>query len=292
VKDWGEEAQTLEKQAKEDCGISLYVITPHLEGVYSIAEMTEDAITRRPERTVVCILSEYHGKSFEKAAQRSLDAVVDLLKKHSCHIVPNLQQCAGLLNHLAENPPDEVYMIKNKWLSLKKLFGPTGEYVFSHEERCGGNIVAILPYQKAADGSRQVMAREEFTPPWSITDLQLSCITGGVDAGEAALVAALRELYEETGITAPAEALVSLGTVRGSKSSDSVYHLFTVDVTPYLAEAKVVEGEDDNEKRAHNVWVHPSLDGLDGRDPILYTMLHRLEHRTEKPKGLLDNFHW
>lgn len=294
VKDWNTEAQSKEKQEKNDAGISLYVLTPAMKGSFSVAEIVEDSITRRNGRTVLCILDKYDGSSFAPDVKRSLDAVTDMARGYGCHIVEDLPQAAGLVNSLAEKVPSEVYLLKNKWLSLKKKYGPTGEYIFSHEDRCQGHIVAVLPTRQVP-GGYQVLARQEFTPPWSISALNLSCITGGVDPAEISTpqVSALRELREETGITVPERALVSLGTVRGTKSTDTVYHLYTADVTDYLATAVDVEGEDDNEKRAYNEWMDPSAIGTKGQDPILYTLLFRKSSLVGNPThSIYEDFSW
>jgi 8-oxo-dGTP pyrophosphatase MutT (NUDIX family) len=291
VKDWNAEAQTLEKQAKEDCGLSLYVITPFMEGSFSIAEMVEDSITRRNGRTVVCLLDNWQGKTFEPHVAKSLAAVLDMIGKYGCHIVNDLQQCAGILNSLATQVPEEAYLLKNKWLSLKKLFGPTGEYVISHEERCKGHIVAVLPYVPDSVGQESyVIARQEFTPPWSQSELKLSSITGGVDEGEEPVVAAARELFEETGMKAPVELFHDLGTVHGAKSSDSVYHLFTVDVSPFLKDFKEVTGEDANEQRAHNVTLVPQSENPTIADTILHSLLYRWERKSDMAS--VSKFQW
>lgn len=292
VKDWNEEAQNREKQEKQDCGLSLYVLTPYMAGVFSIAEMVEDSITRRAGCTVVCVLDSYKGQSFEKKQKSSLDATLELLKGHGCHVVQDLQQCAGIINSLAENPPSDVYLLKNKWLSLKKMWGPTGEYVYSHEERCEGHIVAILPWRRVSDRSMELFyVRDEFTPPWSANELQRSCFTGGVDEGEGFAVAAARELFEETGYQVDLSGMISLGTIRGAKSSDTIYHLFCVDLTG-LEPVKVVKGEDANEARAKNVWVSTSNLGQ-VQDPILYSLQARWELTIHRPTdNFLGMFKW
>jgi len=61
VDDWNEEAQKAEIKKRENCDFCLYVITPEMEGVYSIAEVIDDS-NKRPERTIFCYLPETKNK--------------------------------------------------------------------------------------------------------------------------------------------------------------------------------------------------------------------------------------
>lgn len=294
VKDWNEEAQAAEKQEKNDCGVSLFVITPSAMGSFSIAEMTEDAISRRIDRTVVCFLNTYQGQSVTPGVARSNTAIVDMLRSHGCHVAEDLQQVAHMVNSLAgQGAPKDVYLCRNKWVSLKRMIGPTGEYTYTHEDRCGGRIVSVLPFRHT-NGGTLILAREEFTPPWGVEQLHLSSITGGVDsASEDPSVAAARELSEEAGYTVPSSGLISAGTVRGAKSSDTVYHLFLADVTSMpLVDQSPERGEDDNERRARNVWVPAGI--MDAADPMLLVLARKLDgylqgHPVTIPSG---GFQW
>lgn len=51
VSNWTEESRKIENEYKENCDICLYVITPFMNGVYSIAEVVDDS-NKRPEKTV------------------------------------------------------------------------------------------------------------------------------------------------------------------------------------------------------------------------------------------------
>lgn len=119
----------------------------------------------------------------------------------------------------------------NPWLSLKvirePLHGVSG-YVFSHESSCGGRKVALLPFRNIGT-SREYLVRREITPCWS-RDPQLSAITGGWEGG-GINDDAVRELAEEAGYEVTHADLILLGVSRASKSADTIYHLFAVDVT-------------------------------------------------------------
>lgn len=281
VKDWDEKAKAKEDLAKEACELSIYTLTPSLEGLYSLVELMEDATTRRVGRTAVCILDK---DKFSKEIQGSLDAVMDTVSKYA-PVYFELEACAHFINNLAVEGDSDVYLYKNPWLSLKQLNGPTGPYIYSHEERCDGHIVAVLPHK----GRSEFLARDEFTPPWSIKKNFMSSITGGVDKGESPEAAALRELKEETGYEVSPNDLIPLGTTFGTKSSDTVYHLYGVDVEGLTPGEIDTEG-DANESRATNVWVDSVKIGA-ARDPILYALFYKVT-QAKNDLGFFGDIKW
>lgn len=168
----------------------------------------------------------------------------------------------------------------NPWVELRELVLPekgVDGYVYLHEKRCGGDIVALLPYKTDPEGNLvEVMVSTEVTPCWSM-DEAMSAITGGVekkDGKQDIVGTAVMELREEGGLKAPAEALRKLGTCRGTKSSDTVYHLFAVDAS----EAEEVEAEGDGsylESLAKCIWIKPS-EVRNAEDPLLPMLFMRL----------------
>lgn len=55
VEDWTEECMKEEIRQREECDFCLYVITPRMTGVYSIAEVVDDS-NKRPLKTIFCVL--------------------------------------------------------------------------------------------------------------------------------------------------------------------------------------------------------------------------------------------
>ena len=51
VDDWTPDCMAEEIKQREKCDFVLYVITPEMTGVYSIAEVTDDS-NKRPEKTI------------------------------------------------------------------------------------------------------------------------------------------------------------------------------------------------------------------------------------------------
>jgi hypothetical protein len=178
----------------------------------------------------------------------------------------------------------DTVLHKGKFVELKQREGEGYKYEFLHESRCGGHIVAILP----VSFDRGMLVRQEFTPCWG-DDLNISAITGGweKDKHETPFDTVIEELREEAGIVLKDEAcIMSLGTCRGTKSTDTLYHLFLVDLSNE-DDWDEVEIETDGsvlEGKAHNEWMptpgsndvnddSPWLAG--GQDPMLYVMYTR-----------------
>lgn len=167
----------------------------------------------------------------------------------------------------------------NDWLSLIKMTDPdngVGGYVYSHETRCNGQIVAILPYRENEDGWREYLVRSEITPCWGMAP-SISSITGGVEDDQTPADNALQELAEEGGYTIRPDQLISLGTCRATKSTDSTYHLFTADVTGMVRGDASGDGSE-LEAKAHCYWTtDPCKDAV---DPFLYVLYVRIGERS------------
>lgn len=74
VDDWNLAAQVEELRQRELCDYCLYVITPKMKGVYSIAEVVEDSI-KRPEKTLFCFDYDESDCHFDVSQLKSLDQV-------------------------------------------------------------------------------------------------------------------------------------------------------------------------------------------------------------------------
>jgi hypothetical protein len=97
VPDWTPECQAEEIKQRRACDCVLYVITPAMEGVYSIAEVVDDS-NKRPKRTVFCYLPSEDDKSFSKAQLKSLKAVGDLIERNGGVMLRSLIDVANFLN--------------------------------------------------------------------------------------------------------------------------------------------------------------------------------------------------
>lgn len=98
VPDWTPECQIEELKQREECDFCLYVITPNMEGVYSIAEVVDDS-NKRPNKTVFCVLDFYDGKEFNKSQIKSFNAVKSLVKANGANVFNDLGEVAEFLNN-------------------------------------------------------------------------------------------------------------------------------------------------------------------------------------------------
>lgn len=100
VADWDEEARRRELREREAADFVLYVITPLMTGVYSIAEAVDDS-NKRPRRTLLAVLPEDGGRTFEPHQTKSLAAVSKLITSNGALAFGSLPEVAEHLNAFA-----------------------------------------------------------------------------------------------------------------------------------------------------------------------------------------------
>lgn len=99
VEDWTEEAQQIEIEKRETCDFVLYVITPKMTGVYSIAEAVYDACIK-PEKTIFCVLEIDDENEFTEHQLKSLKMTSDLIKSCGAIVCDTLIDVSNKLNYL------------------------------------------------------------------------------------------------------------------------------------------------------------------------------------------------
>jgi len=97
VPDWTEEHRLEEIRQRQICDFCLYVITPKMVGVYSIAEVVDDS-NKQPDKTIFCILKEYDGDIFAEGQYRSLCSVSNLVQMNGAKVFDSLLQVATYVN--------------------------------------------------------------------------------------------------------------------------------------------------------------------------------------------------
>ena len=71
VETWNEEARLQEIEERELCDFCLYVITPRMEGFYSIAEVADDSF-KKNDKTIYCFLHKDGEFEFDRGCQTDL----------------------------------------------------------------------------------------------------------------------------------------------------------------------------------------------------------------------------
>ncbi len=97
VADWTPDCQAEEERQKKYADYFLYVITPKMVGVYSIAELVHDSI-KKPHRTLFCILEQDEDAVFSKAQMKSLDATARMCSKEGAIRFNTVGDVAEYLN--------------------------------------------------------------------------------------------------------------------------------------------------------------------------------------------------
>lgn len=102
--EWTQEAYLREIHERETSDFVMYVVTPKMGGVYSIAEVIDDS-NKRPEKTLFCYLPTDDGDVFTKAELKSLKAVAKMVMKNGGKVFDNLIEMVEYLNRFADSVP-------------------------------------------------------------------------------------------------------------------------------------------------------------------------------------------
>lgn len=167
------------------------------------------------------------------------------------------------------------YIAGNKWLCLKEMKVPKigiSGYTFIHNVHSAGHCVAILPFVEDAGG--RFLLREEIVPPWGLTPSRCSITGAWDDQTESFSETASRELYEESGYKANPGGLISLGTCRGTKATDTIFHLYAINVAGLDLSDAPGDGSP-LETKASTVWCKPE-EAVQCADPLVALMIMRL----------------
>jgi hypothetical protein len=96
VEEWTEECQDEEILQREICNYCLYVITPEMTGLYSIAEVIDDS-NKRPEKTLFCYIGS-KSKIFTSHQAKSLQAIGEMVLSNGGQLFNTLDGVASFLN--------------------------------------------------------------------------------------------------------------------------------------------------------------------------------------------------
>lgn len=97
VEDWTPDCMAEEIKQRESCDFCLYVITPKMTGVYSIAEVVDDS-NKRPDKTIFVVLDEDEGLHFTPGQLKSLRSVSMMVMKNGGKSFVSLYSVSVYLN--------------------------------------------------------------------------------------------------------------------------------------------------------------------------------------------------
>lgn len=95
---WTPEMMEEELKQRDESDFCLYVLTPKMEGVYSIAEVVDDS-NKRPAKTVFCFINNDEGNTFSDVQVRSLEQVKKMVKGNGATCFDTLHEVTEFLNH-------------------------------------------------------------------------------------------------------------------------------------------------------------------------------------------------
>lgn len=97
VDDWNEQAYQQELYEREHCDYCVYVLTPKMTGVYSVAEVVDDS-NKRPTKTIYCMLLKDEELEFTGVQGKSLRAVGRMVEQNGGRWFESLDDMIGYLN--------------------------------------------------------------------------------------------------------------------------------------------------------------------------------------------------
>ena len=97
VKDWTPECQAREIEERENSDFCLYVLTPKMTGVFSVAEVVDDS-NKRPEKTVLCVLDIDDTDVFTKHQLKSLVQTAKMVVANGGKAFTRLGDVANYVN--------------------------------------------------------------------------------------------------------------------------------------------------------------------------------------------------
>lgn len=126
VDNWTSECKIKEMVERNICDYCLYVITPSMTGVYSIAEVIDDS-NKRPEKTIFCILEkdvDDNGKRFDKSQLKSLNEVGRMVLRNGGEFFRSLEEVAehvNIANYLKPQNKTTIYYSFDNMMEMLRL---------------------------------------------------------------------------------------------------------------------------------------------------------------------------
>jgi len=96
--DWTPGMMKEELKQREESDFCLYVLTPKMEGFYSVAEVIDDS-NKRPGKTLFCFLYDDDGKKFSDVQIKSMKQVGEMVKRNGAKYMNTLDEIRNYLNN-------------------------------------------------------------------------------------------------------------------------------------------------------------------------------------------------
>ena len=95
--EWTKEMMEEELRQREECDFCLYVLTPKMDGFFSVAEIADDS-NKRPGKTIFSFIEEDEGKRFSNAQLKSLKQLGEMVKRNGARFFESLKEATDFLN--------------------------------------------------------------------------------------------------------------------------------------------------------------------------------------------------
>lgn len=97
VQDWTKDDKEKEDQIKDSADYNLFVFTPKHTGFFSFVEATLLAV-KSSSRTILCVLQDDDGATFDESTKRSVDETLSTLKEEGIKVFDSLDNVRTYLN--------------------------------------------------------------------------------------------------------------------------------------------------------------------------------------------------
>jgi len=95
---WTQEMMKEELKQREESDFCLYVLTPKMEGFFSVAEVIDDS-NKRPGKTLFSFLNDDDGEKFSEVQIKSLKQVGEMVKRNGAMFFDTLEEITSYLNN-------------------------------------------------------------------------------------------------------------------------------------------------------------------------------------------------
>ncbi len=102
---WNNRARELEEIERRKAEFCLFVFTPRMRGVYSIAQMTDESINR-PKTSAFCILRSYDHSTFSNDSLQNLQQTAELWREFGSTELESLHVCIDWIRTIGNSHDD------------------------------------------------------------------------------------------------------------------------------------------------------------------------------------------